>query len=144
MTLEPFQKISWSRTRPCSLCSLNFVSIPHFHQKMTWTGSAIFPLCLTEFHFVLHIFRKFRISAFCQYLHCLGFSQHKKSYGHLKVHPGRFTYLSLIASYIYIYHAKQLGGLVVSQRENAWKFRVNHVLGTSGGLGGLKIDLGKL
>ena len=75
---------------------------------MTWTGSAIFPLCLAIFHFVLHIFRKFRISAFCQYLHCWGFSQHKKSYGRLKFSRGHFTYLWTSISYIYIYQGISL------------------------------------
>ena len=43
-----------------------------------------FPLCLTEFHFVLHIFKKFIISPFSQYIHCWVNSLPKKSYSTLK------------------------------------------------------------
>ena len=70
-----------------------------FFRFLTWMGFARFPLCLTRFHFVLHIFKKFIIWAFSQYMVLWVFFQLKKSYGTLKFCLGSVSHLCPAFSY---------------------------------------------
>ena len=60
-------KNAGDRSEKLWMCSKNSEN-SHFPHFLTWTGSRGFPLCPTEFHFVLQIFTKFKISAFAQYI----------------------------------------------------------------------------
>ena len=77
-----------------------------FFRFLTWMGFARFPLCLTRFHFVLHIFKKFIIWAFSQYMVLWGFFQLKKSYGTLKFCLGSVSHLCPAFSYICNFKSK--------------------------------------
>ena len=87
-------KNAGDRSEKLWMCSKNSEN-SHFSLFLTWTGSRGFPLCPTEFHFVLQIFKKFKISAFAQYIHCWTYSLHKKSYSTLKFRHTTVSHLCI-------------------------------------------------
>ena len=96
------KKNACDRSEKLWMCSEKWGKLPFF-TFLTWTGSCWFPLSPTEFHFVLHIFKKFRSSAFSQYIHCWGYSSPKKSYLTLKFWHTTVSHLCIEFTYVLSY-----------------------------------------